>query len=226
MNAQAESGSERAAEALAELCGMYWPPVYTWIRAQGRSAHDAEDLTQEFFATLLARESLTTVAEEKGRLRTFLLVAAKRFLINDWEHRSAQKRGGGVPPLSIDHESAEASFTISDGVTPDVCFDQHWAITLLNTVLTKLEAEYAESGKGELYTELRQTVTVDAEATPYSEIATRLSMTEGAVRIAVHRLRRRYRELLHGEIAQTVDSSDEVEAEIRHLLGLFSTSSP
>lgn len=224
LNAQSEEKkSDRASEAMAQLCNIYWRPVYRYIRSSRRT-EDAEDLTQEFFAQLLRRETFTKVSAEKGKLRTFLLVSAKRFLMNDARKAQTQKRGGGVQPLSIDA-------TCSDGVTPvelvdetspEIQFDRQWVMTLLQKVMSELESIYHASGREEIFSIARDYLTADSEHTPYSDISEQLEITEGAARIAVFRLKRRYRELLQAEIAHTVATEGSIEEEIRYLMSVFS----
>jgi RNA polymerase sigma-70 factor (ECF subfamily) len=215
--------SPLAAEALAKLCHAYWFPLYAFIRRQGRSPHDAQDLTQEFFARLLEKDYLKSAAREKGKFRTFLLVVLKRFLANEWDRQHAQKRGGFAPLLSIDQELAESRFAAEPGhsLQPDVLFDRQWAITLLERTMALLQEEYVSTGRASLFDFLRGCLARDESALPYADIATRLKLTEAAVKMAVQRLRARYREILRREIGDTVASPDEIEDEIRHLFATF-----
>lgn len=210
-------------EALETLCRTYWYPLYAYSRRLGHAPADAEDLTQGFFARLLEKEYLKSALREKGRFRTFLLTALKRFLANEWDRQHAQKRGGFTALVPIDPEIAESKFAsdVAHNLAPDVLFDRHWAMTLLEGTLARLEQEYLETGRAKLFEHLRACLTRDESALPYSEIARRLNLTEAAVKMAIHRLRSRYRDLLRGQIAQTVCSVDEVEEEIRHLFAAF-----
>ena len=218
-----EEDSPRNREALETLCRTYWFPLYAFVRRQGRDPHDAQDLTQEFFARLLQKEYLKSAAQEKGRFRTFLLVALKRFLANEWDRQRAQKRGGGTIVVSIDPEAAESRFAteLAHSVQPDLLFDRQWALTLLDRAMTRLREEYLSTGRAKLFELLRGCLARDESALPYAEIAGRLSLTEAAVKMAVQRLRSRYRETLRAEIASTVASPEDIEEEIRHLFSTF-----
>jgi RNA polymerase sigma-70 factor (ECF subfamily) len=215
--------SPRTTEALESLCRTYWYPLYAYARRMGHSPADAEDLTQGFFARLLEKDYLKTAAREKGRFRTFLLVAFKRFLANRWDREHTLKRGGFVPTISIEQELAESRFENEpiDRLQPDVLFDRQWATALIECVMSRLEHEYLASGRARLFEYLRGCLVRDESALPYAEIATRLKLTPAAVKMAVQRLRARYRELLQSEIAHTVSSPEEVEGEIRHLFSTF-----
>ncbi len=214
-----EQQSSQSAAALETLCRTYWQPLYAYIRRQGRSPEDAQDLTQEFFARLLQKHYLHSVAREKGRFRTFLLVMLKRFLADEWDKARAQKRGGGQV-FCVDWASAETRFLQQpvDHLTPEKVFEQRWALTLLDQVYGQLEREYQEQGRGALFDALRFALTGSRSAVPYAELAGQLQTTEGAVRVAVHRLRQRYRELLRQAVADTVSCPEEIEEELRHLL--------
>jgi RNA polymerase sigma factor (sigma-70 family) len=212
-----------AERALEELCRTYWYPLYAYVRRRGHGPADAQDLTQEFFARLLAKHWIASADREKGRFRTFLLVAFKRFLANEWDREHAQKRGGFAPVVSIDEELAESRFASepAHNVPPDVLFDRHWAMTLLEGTMTQLREEYIASGRAKLFEYLQSCLAREESALPYAEIAARLNLTEAAVKMAVQRLRARYREILRAEIAHTVSSPEEVEEEIRHLFSAF-----
>jgi len=212
--------SPESREALAALCRTYWYPLYAYLRSHGRRAHDAEDLTQEFFATLLEKRYLQAADRRRGRFRSFLLTAFKRFLAKDQERAGAQKRGGGKTILSIDFETGEGRYERepSHDWTPERVFDRRWALTILEHVLARLAAEYAEKQKDRLWEQLQPYLTGTTGAPPYGAVAGVLGMTEGAVKVAVHRLRQRYRELLREEIAQTVDAPGEVDDELTLLL--------
>ena len=218
-----EKDSSRAAKALETLCRTYWYPLYAYARRRGHSPHNAEDLTQEFFARLLQKDYLKSVAQEKGKFRTFLLVALQRFLANEWDRQHAQKRGGFQPVVSIDKEMAESRFASEPAhhLQPDVLFDRQWAVTLLQATMAQLHEEYVASGRAKLFELLRGCLAKDESALPYAEIAARLNLTEAAVKMAVQRVRARYREILRAEIAGTVASPEEIEEEIRHLFSSF-----
>jgi RNA polymerase sigma-70 factor (ECF subfamily) len=218
-----EKDSAHAVKALETLCSTYWYPLYAYVRRAGRSPHDAEDLTQEFFARLLQKDYLQSVAREKGKFRTFLLVALQRFLANEWDRQHAQKRGGFAPVVSIDQELAESRFTAepAHSLQPDVLFDRQWAMALLERTMSRLQEEYVVTGRAALFEFLRGCLGKDESALSYAEIAARLNLTEAAVKMAVQRLRARYREILRAEIADTVASPEEIEEEIRHLFSTF-----
>jgi RNA polymerase sigma-70 factor (ECF subfamily) len=218
-----DQDSPKSSEALEALCRTYWFPLYAFVRRQGRSAHDAQDLTQEFFARLLEKDYLKSATQEKGRFRTFLLMALKRFLANEWDRQHAQKRGGTTHILSIDQELAESRFAAEPAhqLQPDLLFDRQWALTLLDRTMARLHDEYVATGRAKLFELLRGCLAKDESALPYAEIAARLDLTEAAVKMAVQRLRARYREILRAEIADTVATPEEIEEEIRHLFSTF-----
>jgi RNA polymerase sigma factor (sigma-70 family) len=209
----------QARNALEKLCRTYWFPIYAFVRRQGQAPPDAQDLTQEFFARLLEKNYLTSADPAKGRFRSFLLASLKHFLANEWDKASAQKRGGGQILIPIDVATAETScgFEPADQLTAEKIFERRWALTLLEQVLHRLRAEYVSDDREKLFEQLKPTLTEASRTVAYAEIATRLGTTEGAVKVAVHRLRQRYREVLRAEIADTVASPEEVEDEIRNL---------
>ncbi len=218
-----EKDSPHSAAALETLCRTYWFPLYAFVRRQGRTPEDAQDLTQEFFARLLEKDYLKSVAQEKGKFRTFLLVALKRFLANQWDREHMLKRGGFAPVVSIDQQIAESRLAaeLSHHVQPDVLFDRQWAMTLLERTMALLQEEYVASGRARLFEYLQSCLVRGESALPYAEIAARLNLTEPAVKMAVQRLRARYREILRAEIAHTVSSPEEVEEELRLLFSAF-----
>jgi RNA polymerase sigma factor (sigma-70 family) len=209
----------RARQALGKLCQTYWFPLYTYARRRGYSAHDAQDLTQEFFAQLLDRESLAGANPQRGRFRSFILTAMNHFLISEWTKAKAKKRGGHFDVISLDLAAAEERYDLepADNSTPDKIFEKQWALTLLHEVMNQLESEYQREGKMELFTTLKQTLMGARESQPYAELAARLKMNEGAIKAAVHRMRKRYRELIRAEIAHTIAPSQDIEDEMRHL---------
>jgi RNA polymerase sigma factor (sigma-70 family) len=211
-------GSTNARAALAQLCEFYWYPLYAFVRRQGYPPHDAQDLTQEFFARLLTRDWLANVHQERGRFRSWLLAAMKHFLANEWDRLRAQKRGGPDNVVSIDEAIAEGRYQNepADAETPERLFDRRWALTLLERVLGQLRQQFAEEGKSAQFEILKETLT--GESPPYAEIGAALQMNEGTVKVAVHRLRERYRALIRSEVAQTVATPAETDTELRHLL--------
>lgn len=212
----------RAAAAMAELCGIYWYPLYAFLRRQGHNAHEAEDLTQEFFARLLATHDLEQVTPEKGKFRSFLLAAMRHFLANYYDRIHAQKRGGGQRVIALDAVAADARWRSEPAhdLTPEKLFERRWALTVLEQVLGRLEAELTADGKARLFDALKDSLTGAGEGT-YAEVGQRLGLSAGAVKVAVHRLRRRYRQLLREEIAHTVADPAEIDEEIRYLLSCF-----
>jgi RNA polymerase sigma factor (sigma-70 family) len=215
----AHSDTTQACDALAKLCQTYWHPLYTYVRRRGYSPEDAEDLTQGFFAALLERKAVATVSPDKGRFRSFLLASLNHFLSDEWDKARAQKRGGGKV-ISFDTQTAESWLdqVPSQNLTPEKAFELRWAITLLEQVYRKLEEEHRQQGKAELFEALRNTLAGPGNSAPYAELGRRLGLNEGAVKVAVHRLRQRYRALLRETIAETVATEAEVEEELRFLL--------
>ena len=205
--------------ALEKLCVGYWYPLYAYVRRRGYSVEDAQDLTQEFLARMLERHWLALANQAKGRFRTFLLTAMERFLANEWDKARALKRGGGHKNIPIQLDTAETRFGVepADTRTPEQAFEYRWAVTLLESVVTQLDAEYRARDQGALFDTLKPCLLGDGSAHPYGELANKLKMEEGAIKVAVHRLRQRYREFLRSEIAHTVASPAEVDAEMRHL---------
>jgi RNA polymerase sigma-70 factor (ECF subfamily) len=209
-----------ATGALDRLCRTYWYPVYAYVRRKGRIAADAEDLTQEFFSRLLARDFPVGVAREGGKFRSYLLRSLDHFLINEWNRGNAVKRGGRTTTFSLDGVDADARYAMepADQSTPESAYDRRWAQTVLETVRTRLRDEYAAQGKRELFTALEPSLTGGNDLLPHSELMTRLDLKASALKMAVHRLRKRFGELLRDEIAQTVATPAEVEDEIRQLI--------
>jgi RNA polymerase sigma-70 factor (ECF subfamily) len=212
------SDTTRAQDALSKLCQTYWHPLYAYVRRLGNSPPDAQDLTQEFFARLLQKNYLAAADEHRGRFRSFLLAALKHFLANEWDKAGAQKRGGGQIPLPIDFGPAETAcrFEPAD-ITAEKIYERRWALTLLEQVLRRLREEYVHAGRENLFDQLKPTLTEASRTVRYAEMGAHLGLSEGAVKVAVHRLRLRYREVLRAEIADTVASPDEVEDELRNL---------
>jgi RNA polymerase sigma-70 factor (ECF subfamily) len=215
------AGSERA---MTTLCQEYWPPVYAFIRRKGNGPHDAQDLAQEFFGRLIAKEFLQNVDRAKGRFRTFLLTAVQRFLCNQWERSQAQKRGGGTSTISWDHELAENLYLkeSADGQSPEKLFDRRWALTLLEAAMKDLEAEYTRADRVQLFCVLQPFIVGEAQHGDYAAAAASLELTEGNTRQWVLRMRRRYGERLRERIAETVETPEEVEEELRSLYAALS----
>jgi len=215
----AGQGDTRAHDALAHLCKTYWYPLYAYARRRGCSPHDAEDLTQEFFARLLQGNWVARADRKRGLFRSFLLSAMKHFMANEWNRSHAQKRGCGQPIQSLHDDSAERCYGLEpvEKATPESLFERRWALTLLDTVLARLEEEHRREGKLVWMEATRSALTTDRGAIDYKEVAHKLEITETAARVAVHRLRQRYRQLIRAEVARTVASPLEVETEMRHL---------
>jgi RNA polymerase sigma factor (sigma-70 family) len=205
--------STPAGEAMAALCQAYWHPLYSYIRRCGHSAADAEDLTQEFFATLMSKQSLADVDRRKGKFRHFLLAAVKHFLSNQRDRASAVKRGGGQAILSLDRNEAEGRYgrEPADLRTPEMSFERQWALAVLQRVLDGLKMEYVAAGKGGLFDELKETLAGTDKPESYQAIASRLSTTEGTIKVLAYRFRRRYRQLLCEEIGQTVAEPGQID---------------
>lgn len=216
----ADAGGSSAAEALARLCQTYWFPLYAHVRRRGWTAHDAEDLTQAFFARLLERGSIAHADPARGRFRAFILTALNHYLADERDRKRAAKRGGQRVIVSLDLNDAEERFAqVADpALPPDRSFDRDWALAVLHAVLVRLEAEYRAAGKAEVFAALKPTLTGTREAQPYAELAAQLGRNENAVKVAVHRLRQRYRALLQAEIAETVEATEDAAAEMRVLL--------
>jgi RNA polymerase sigma-70 factor (ECF subfamily) len=209
----------RRGEALAGLCRVYWYPLYAFVRRQGHAPHDAQDLTQEFFMRLLEKDYLGDVDRSKGKFRSFLLAALKHFLSKEWARAKTLKRGGGQTLVPLDVLSAEDRYRREpeDIASPERLFERRWALALLDQVLTRLSEEYERRGKRAMFEQLQGCLTGDSELLPYDELGARLGMSEGAVKVAVHRLRQRYRGVLRDEISQTVADPAEIDDEIRQL---------
>jgi len=206
-------------KALQSLCEAYWYPLYAYVRRRVADSNDAHDLTQAFFAELLAKNYVGLARAERGRFRAFLLTSLKHFLSKERDKAKAQKRGGGKAPISLDFESADSRYRVEPGcdLTAEQIYDREWAIALLGRILQRLERESAENGKAEQFEELKGFLIGDHGGATYADVAHRLGTTEAATKMAAHRLRRRYRELLREEIAETVSSPEEVEDEIAKL---------
>jgi RNA polymerase sigma factor (sigma-70 family) len=216
----AAARSQHSDEALTTLCQIYWYPLYAYVRRRGHDVADAEDLVQAFFMRMLERDALRLADPERGRFRPFLLVSLKHFLINEYDRAHAAKRGGGIPALHLDFAMGEGRYALEpqDALDPERLFERRWALTVMQRVHVRLRSVCARAGKRALFEALKDYVASDGENIPYREAAATLGMSEGAVRVAVHRLRRRFRDLLREEIEETVSDRADVDEELRFLL--------
>jgi len=219
------SDSILANDALEKLCRTYWYPLYAFVRRRGCSPHDSEDLTQAFFTHLLEREALKTVAREKGKFRSFLLATLTNFLNNERDKQQTLKRGGQIRMVSWDEAGAEELYQHEpiDHVTPEKLFERRWAFTVVEQVLARLKQEHESRNKQQLFDKMQPYLTREASPGYLAEVSAELQMTEGAVKVALHRLRRRFGELLRSQVAYTVADPELVEEEIRHLFSAIST---
>ena len=218
---RANRGSDSSTAALQTLCERYWYPLYAYVRRRGVASHEAQDLTQEFFARLLEKNSLAAASPERGRFRAFLLTSLKNFLTNEWEKAQAQKRGGGQPAISLQFnlDSAESRLSLepTHNLTPDRSFERQWALLLLEHVVKRLHEEQVAAGKGRQFELLKEALAGGAERLAYTSIAAELQISEEAARQAASRLRKRYREILREEVSHTVERPEDVDDEIRSL---------
>jgi RNA polymerase sigma factor (sigma-70 family) len=223
--AAGDENSSAARTALATLCETYWCPLYAYVRRQGRSADDARDLTQAFFAQFLEKQAVHEVRRERGRFRSFLLASLRNFLLNDAEHQRTLKRGGGQVALSLDFQTAERRYLQEphDPRTPERIFDRRWGLTVLDRVLRQLRREWLNAGKAVEFDRLKACLAGESPAGGYRELGQALGLTEGAVKVTVHRLRRQYQRRLREEIRRTVLTDDAVDEEIRYLLSALKT---
>jgi RNA polymerase sigma-70 factor (ECF subfamily) len=215
-----EAVAPDAGAALDALCQAYWYPLYAFARRLGHPPPDAQDLTQEFFARLLKKRWLDGADREKGRFRTFLITAFKRFLANEWDHARRQKRGGQAAHLSLDTALAESRYVAEPPaeLPADRLYERRWALTLLEQTLARLRSDFEATGRVAEFEQLKGFLTADRSALTYSDVARILGVSEGAARVAVHRLRRRFREVFREEVAHTVAAAEDVDEELRHLL--------
>lgn len=220
----AGQASPQADAALANLCHTYWYPLYVFIRRQGQGPEDAKDLVQGFFAQVLQKRYFHDANREKGKFRSFVLLALKRFMANEWDRAHRLKRGGGQEVFSLDQEKTENRYLteLVDTMSPEKAFDRQWAMVLLEQVLKGLEAEFSAAGRSSVFEELKVYLSGEENAPSYAEMGQKLAMTEGSVKVTVCRLRQRYRELLRETIASTVDGPEAVNEEIRHLFAALS----
>jgi len=215
--------TDQAAAALDQLCRMYWPPLYGYVRRRGHDRESARDLTQGFFAQVIEKRRLTHADRERGRFRTFLLSALENFLRNEHDRAQALKRGGGCPVISLDQQEAEENVLHAAGqeLTSEMLFEKRWAARLIEIVMERLRAEFVADGRSELFDCLEPHLWGDATSVPYAQFAEQTDMSLTAIKSAAHRLRQRCRELLREEIGQTVATVADIDAEIRHLLEAF-----
>jgi len=215
-----QSDSPKASQAMAQLCQNYWYPLYAYVRRKGYQAPDAQDLTQEFFARLLARNYVTGADRGRGKFRSYLIGTLEHFLAKEWRRAHAQKRGGGRAVFSMDEVDAENRYLLEPAheLTPAKIFDRRWATTLLEQAMMRLGEECRTEHKAELFEKVKPLLSGDSAEVSYAEMARSLNMSEGAFKVAVHRLRQRYGELVRAEIAQTVADPIEVEQELQELL--------
>jgi RNA polymerase sigma-70 factor (ECF subfamily) len=214
--AAGKSSSVNQKQALEALCQSYWFPLYAFLRRRGYDNHQAEDSTQAFFAHILEKHHLRTASPKYGKFRSFLLIRLKGFLSDERDRAQAQKRGGGKKILSLSFENAEGQYALepADQLSPEMLFEKSWAMTVLERTMDRLEADMAKKNKQKLFEHLKVYLTTDKDDMPYQNTAEGLDMTEGSVRVAVHRLRRQYRKLLRDEIAQTVSDEDQIDEEM------------
>src|SRR4030042_1465670 len=219
ISAAGKSSSPEQKQALETLCQSYWFPLYAYLRRRGHDTHQAEDLTQAFFAHRLEKKDLGTADPKHGKFRSFLLVRLKYFLSDERDRVQAKKRGGGRNVLSLSIQNAEGQYALEPAIqlSPEMLFEKSWARTVLERTIGRLEAEMAEKNKQKLFDCLKVYLTTDKDVIPYQNMAAELEVTEGSVRVAVHRLRRRYRKLLRDEIAQTVGGEDQIDEEMECL---------
>jgi len=207
-----------SAAALEAICRAYWYPLYAYVRRCGQSPHDAQDLTQEFFCRLLEKRWLDSADREKGRLRTFLIVSLKYFMNKEWRRAAAQRRGGGHAQVPFDTAFAESRYASDPAALPaDQTFDQQWALTLLDLTVNRLRAEFAAAGKSGDFDALKDVLMAAHGAIDYAAVSVRLGLNAGAARVAVHRLRKRFREIYREEISQTLSDPADLPGELRHL---------
>jgi RNA polymerase sigma-70 factor (ECF subfamily) len=212
-----DADSPRATAALEKLCQTYWLPLYSYIRRQGYGPHDAQDLAQGFFARLLRMNSLASVGPEKGKFRTFLLAALNHFLSDERDHARAEKRGGGKNLISLDEAEERYLEIPAPDLTPEKLYARRWALTVMEQALGRLGKEYGTAGNAALFEQLSGFLSREAGPGEYDSAAQPLGMSPGAMAVAVHRLRQRYRECVRFELSQTVTSHEDLELEMKHL---------
>jgi len=213
-----------ARRTLASLCEQYWPPIYAFVRQRGHREHDAQDVTQAFFARLLEKNWLASADQHRGRFRTFLLTAVKRFLANEWDRQQTLKRGGGVKVINMD-STVGISLPDPKSIPADQLFERQWALTMLETVLNRLQAEFASAGKLPDYELLKPSLTAPQNSTDYNSLAAALNVQVVSARSAVHRLRKRFKELFRDEVKNTIDEASAVEEELRAVIAALGSTS-
>jgi RNA polymerase sigma-70 factor (ECF subfamily) len=222
--AAGQQESPQAADALETLCRTYWYPLYAYVRRRGYGMEDAQDLTQDFFAHLLAKGFPRGAAPQRGKFRSFLLASLRHFLVDQHRHAGAAKRGGGQRAISLDESRAEERFHLEPqhDLTPEKLYEREWAMTLLDRAQSRLREEYVAAGKGELHDRLKGFPLAEKGESSFQQAATELGLTESALKSAVHRMRARYRQLVREEVAHTVADPAEVNEEARHLIAVIS----
>lgn len=218
-----DSNSPQSNSCLEKLCSTYWYPLYAFARWRGHTPQDAEDLTQDFFLRLLQKRYLDAVERERGKFRTFLLVAFKRFMANEWERGQAQKRGGGVLPISIDTELAERLYHNEPPATlpAENLYERRWALSLMQQAMTRLRAEFEADGKARDFERLKGFLATGTPPKPSPNSTADVQRSESALRVEVHRLRKRFRQIFRDEVSQTVATAEDVDEEIHHLLAVL-----
>ncbi len=218
--AAAAEESPASTAALEKLCRNYWYPLYAYVRSRGYGPEDAEDLTQEFFARLLAHRGLEGASPLKGKFRSFLLASINHLLSDERDRATSQKRGGGKPELSLEAQTAEERYRLEplDELTPEKVFERRWAAAVVERVLGQLEEEYSRTGRGQVFRVLQFFIPGEGPGRDYTAAARRLGMTDGTARVAVHRLRQRFGTMLRAAVAETVDTPEDLESELRYLL--------
>ena len=221
--AAGQDASPKSNQALEILCRAYWYPLYAYVRRRGYDAPDAQDLTQEFFARLLARNYLSVADRNRGKFRSFLLGSLEHFLAREWKKAHAQKRGGGQPLFSLDEMDAENRYLQEPAheLTAEKIFERRWATAILDQAMARLREECLASQKSDLFEKTQNHLSGEKGETSYTEAAASLNMTEGALKVAVHRLRQRYGELVRAEIAETVVSPKEIDEELQYLFAIL-----
>jgi len=225
IQAAADSANPEFREALAELCRIYWSPIYTYIRYRGKDADSAQELTQGFFTRLLEKKYVQDAQEGRGRFRSFLLTSVKHYLANEWDRDQTQKRGGGMTLLQLDFESEESTLIVepAEQETPETIFERRWAVSALQQTMEKLGSEMEQAGKRKTFQRLKPLLVGEALATPYREIAADLDMSEGALRVTVHRLRKKFGKLLRQEVSRTLSDPKLLDEEMRFLQGALAS---
>ena len=218
-----DKDEQAAQQALAELCRIYWYPIYAFVRRQGVASDEAADFTQEFFSSLLEREDLAQIDPSRGKFRSFLLASLKNFLNNQWDRKKAQKRGGHLQFVPLDYQNADQRYSNEPdhSETAEMLFEKRWAESVLEQTQNQLASEFAKSKKAEQFDRLKIFLAGPVKDTSYAEVARGLDMTEVAVKVAIHRMRQRFGQLLRAEIAQTVQNESEIDEEIGHLFEIL-----